>query len=356
MSAPGRGPAKITVLGAGSWGTTFAKVLADAAVDAGAERTVCLWGRNPEAMAGMARERRNERYVPGIELPAALTYSSELPDALHGAELVVAAIPAQSLRAQLELAAPHVAPDAVVLSLAKGLESSTGLRMTQVVAEVLAEGTGVPEQEWARRTGVLSGPNLAMEIAREEPTASVVAAPEHGTAAWVARCCAAPYFRPYTNTDVVGTEIGGLVKNVIALCVGICDGRGYGDNSKASVMTRGLAETTRLALALGGSTATLSGLSGMGDLVATCSSSLSRNHTAGRLLGSGLTLAQVQDAMTQTAEGIKSAPAVLELARRHGVDMPITEAVVGVLRGEAPVHELAPRLLGRDLKSEGNHA
>ncbi|HAG63474.1 MAG TPA: glycerol-3-phosphate dehydrogenase, partial [Kocuria sp.] len=232
----------------------------------------------------------------------------------------------------------------------------TGLRMTQVVAEVLAEGTGVPEQEWARRTGVLSGPNLAMEIAREEPTASVVAAPEHGTAAWVARCCAAPYFRPYTNTDVVGTEIGGLVKNVIALCVGICDGRGYGDNSKASVMTRGLAETTRLALALGGSTATLSGLSGMGDLVATCSSSLSRNHTAGRLLGSGLTLAQVQDAMTQTAEGIKSAPAVLELARRHGVDMPITEAVVGVLRGEAPVHELAPRLLGRDLKSEGNHA
>ena len=186
MSAPGRGPAKITVLGAGSWGTTFAKVLADAAVDAGAERTVCLWGRNPEAMAGMARERRNERYVPGIELPAALTYSSELPDALHGAELVVAAIPAQSLRAQLELAAPHVAPDAVVLSLAKGLESSTGLRMTQVVAEVLAEGTGVPEQEWARRTGVLSGPNLAMEIAREEPTASVVAAPEHGTAAWVA--------------------------------------------------------------------------------------------------------------------------------------------------------------------------
>lgn len=344
------------MLGAGSWGTTFAKVLADAAADAGAEQSVCLWGRDPEAVQRMARERRNERYVPGIELPAALTFSSDLSEALDGADLVVAAIPAQALRAQLEIAAPSVAPDSVVLSLAKGLESSTGLRMTQVIAEVLAEGTGVPAQDWARRTCVLSGPNLAMEIAREEPTASVVAAPDHEIAAWVARCCAAPYFRPYTNTDVVGTEIGGLVKNVIALCVGICDGREYGDNSKASVMTRGLAETTRLALALGGHTTTLSGLSGMGDLVATCSSSLSRNHTAGRLLGAGLSLAQVQDAMTQTAEGIKSAPAVLELARRHGVDMPITEAVVSVLRGETPVHELAPRLLGRDLKSEGNTA
>ncbi|RKQ36608.1 NAD(P)H-dependent glycerol-3-phosphate dehydrogenase [Kocuria tytonis] len=356
MSPRPEAPAKVTVLGAGSWGTTFAKVLADAAADAGAPRTVCLWGRNAQAVAAMARERRNDRYVPEVRLPDGLEFSSDLAAALDGAGLVVAAIPAQSLRAQLEIAAPHLDPDAVVLSLAKGLESSTGLRMTQVIAEVLGEGTGTTAAHWLRRTCVLSGPNLAMEIAREEPTASVVAAQEHGTAAWVARCCAAPYFRPYTNTDVVGTEIGGLVKNVIALCVGICDGRGYGDNSKASVMTRGLAETTRLALALGGQLTTLSGLSGMGDLVATCSSSLSRNHTAGRLLGSGLTLAQVQDAMTQTAEGIKSAPAVLALAHRHGVDMPITEAVVGVLRNDIPVQELAPRLLGRDLKSEGNSA
>ncbi len=350
------GPAKTTVLGAGSWGTTFAKVLADAAADAGAERTVCLWGRSPEAMAILSREHRNERYVPGVDLPEGLEYSSDLPAALDGAGLVVAAIPAQSLRAQLTVAAPHLDPDAVVLSLAKGLESSTGLRMTEVIAQVLGEHAAGSQEEWAGRTCVLSGPNLAMEIAREEPTASVVAAPEHETAAWVARCCAAPYFRPYTNTDVVGTEIGGLVKNVIALCVGICDGRGYGDNSKASVMTRGLAETTRLALALGGDLTTLSGLSGMGDLVATCSSSLSRNRTAGRLLGAGLTLAQVQDAMTQTAEGITSAPAVLALARRHGVDMPITDAVVSVLRDGAPVDELAPKLLGRDLKSEGNTA
>ena len=356
MTPDPNGPRKVTVLGAGSWGTTFAKVLADAAVDAGAQRTVCLWGRDPESMQRIAREHRNDRYVPEIELPETLEYSSDLRSALAGADLVVAAIPAQSLRAQLGAAASYVEPEAVILSLAKGVESGTGLRMTQVIAQVLAEHTQRTAEEWARRTCVLSGPNLAMEIAREEPTASVVAATDHDTAAWVARCCAAPYFRPYTNTDVIGTEIGGLVKNVIALCVGICDGRGYGDNSKASVMTRGLAETTRLALALGGDLTTLSGLSGMGDLVATCSSSLSRNHTAGRLLGAGLSLEQVQDAMTQTAEGIKSAPAVLALARRHGVDMPITEAVVSVLRNDVPVHELAPRLLGRDLKSEGNSA
>lgn len=350
------GPRTVAVLGAGSWGTTFAKVLADAARDSGAQRTVHLWGRNPEAMDRIRESGRNQRYVPDVELPREIRFTSDLGEALKDARLVVAAIPAQSLRAQLAAVADHIDPHAVVLSLAKGLESTTGLRMTEVIAGALGEHTAVAREKWARRTCVLSGPNLAMEIAREEPTASVVAAPELTTAAWVARCCAAPYFRPYTNTDVTGTEIGGLVKNVIALCVGICDGRGYGDNSKASVMTRGLAETTRLALALGGELTTLSGLSGMGDLVATCSSSLSRNHTAGRLLGSGLSIAQVQDVMTQTAEAIRSAPAVLALAQDHGVEMPITEAVVGVLRGNIPVDQLAPKLLGRDLKSEGNSA
>lgn len=350
------GPSKVAVLGAGSWGTTFAKVLADAARDSGAERSVHLWGRNPDSMDRLRETGRNDRYVPDIDLPREIHISSDLRETLSGARLVVAAIPAQSLRAQLATVAEFIDPDAVVLSLAKGLESGTGLRMTEVIAQALAEHTQGDLDQWVRRSCVLSGPNLAMEIAREEPTASVVAAPELTTAAWVARCCAAPYFRPYTNTDVTGTEIGGLVKNVIALCVGICDGRGYGDNSKASVMTRGLAETTRLALALGGDLTTLSGLSGMGDLVATCSSSLSRNHTAGKLLGSGLSIAQVQDAMTQTAEAIRSAPAVLALAQEHGVEMPITEAVVGVLRGDIPVDQLAPKLLGRDLKSEGNSA
>ena len=356
LAAQPHGPEKIAVLGAGSWGTTFAKVLADAARDAGAQRTVALWGRNPRTMAELRSTGRNERYVPGVRLPPQIEYHCDLRAALAHARLVVTVIPAQSLRAQLLAVAPHIDPDAVVLSLAKGLESDSGLRMTQVIARVLGEHTDVAREDWQRRCCVLSGPNLALEIAREEPTASVVAAPELATASWVARCCAAPYFRPYTNTDVTGTEIGGLVKNVIALCVGICDGRGYGDNSKASVMTRGLAETTRLAVALGGDMATLAGLSGMGDLVATCSSTLSRNHTAGRLLGAGISLSDVQEAMTQTAEGIRSAPAVLALARKHGVEMPITEALVGVLRNEITVERLAPLLLGRDLKSEGNNA
>lgn len=355
----GPGPRKAAVLGAGSWGTTFAKVLADSARESAharhepLRRTVVLWGRDAAAMGHLARTHVNDRYVPGIRLPELLAATGDLAEAVTGADLVVLAVPAQSLRSQLPAVARHVAPDAVVLSLAKGLEGGTGLRMSEVVAEELGRGTGLGAEHWRARTCVLSGPNLAMEIAEEQPTASVVAAPDPALAAWVAHACRTRYFRPYTNTDVVGTEIGGVVKNVIALSVGIADGRHFGENSKASIITRGLAETTRLALALGGRVETLSGLAGMGDLVATCSSPLSRNRTAGRLLGLGKTLAEVQEEMTQTAEGIKSAPAVLELARRHGVEMPITEAVVAILHERISVDELAPLLLGRELKSEG---
>lgn len=356
---PAAGPRRIAVLGAGSWGTTFAKILADSAREsahARAEpigRTVALWGRNATAMDHTARTRVNDRYVPGIRLPERLEITADLAAAVRGADLVVLAVPAQSLRAQLAAVAGHLEPDAVVLSLAKGLERETGLRMSEVVAEELGRATGLGAQHWQARTCVLSGPNLAMEIAEEQPTASVVAAPATELATWVAHACRTRYFRPYTNTDVVGTEIGGVVKNVIALGVGIADGRHFGENSKASIITRGLAETTRLALALGGKLETLSGLAGLGDLVATCSSPLSRNRTAGRLLGLGLTPAEVQEEMTQTAEGIKSSPAVLALARRHGVDMPITEAVVAILREEITIDDVAPLLLGREIKSEG---
>jgi glycerol-3-phosphate dehydrogenase (NAD(P)+) len=227
----------------------------------------------------------------------------------------------------------------------KGLEAGSDLRMSEVITEV----AGVP----ADRIAVLSGPNLAMEIARREPTASVVACSDEGLALRIARVCTAPYFRPYTSTDVVGAEIGGIVKNVIALCVGICEGKGMGDNTKASVMTRGLAETTRLAVALGADPQTLAGLAGLGDLVATCASKLSRNHTAGTLLGQGFSVEELGSHMTQVAEGIKSAPAVRELARRVGVEMPITEAVVGVLAGRLEVNQLESLLLARELKSEG---
>ncbi|WP_104178910.1 NAD(P)H-dependent glycerol-3-phosphate dehydrogenase [Arthrobacter sp. B0490] len=337
-------PAKIAVLGSGSWGTTFAKVLADAA----AETPVMLWSRRPEVAEEITADHRNSRYLGDTRLPSNVAASADVGAVLADSELVVIAVPAQTLRAQLPAWRPLIPATAVVVSLMKGLEVGTDARMSEVIAEEL----GLP----AERIAVLSGPNLAMEIAREEPTASVVACPDHDTAAWIAAACTASYFRPYTSTDVIGVEIGGIVKNVIALAVGICEGRRMGDNTKASVITRGLAETTRLAVALGGKPETLAGLAGMGDLIATCSSALSRNHTAGHLLGQGLTLEQVTVRMNQTAEGIKSAHAVLDSATKLGVDMPITESVVAVLQGRLSVNDLGPRLLSRNLKPEGDSA
>ncbi|MBF4995517.1 NAD(P)-dependent glycerol-3-phosphate dehydrogenase [Arthrobacter gandavensis] len=339
-------PAKVAVLGAGSWGTTFAKVAADSGAARKAE--VLIWARRPEAAEEINNIRRNTRYLKDTVLPANLRASADPAEVLKGAQLVVLAVPAQTLRERLREFRGLFPEGAVILSLMKGLEVGTDARMSQVIAEEL----GWPEE----RIAVLSGPNLAMEIAREEPTASVVACSDLAVAGWIAAGCTAPYFRPYTNTDVIGTEIGGIVKNVIALAVGICEGKQMGDNTKASVMTRGLAETTRLAVALGGKTETLFGLSGMGDLIATCSSSLSRNHTAGRLLAQGLTLDEVTETMAQTAEGIKSAQAVLDRATQLGVYMPITENVVAVLQGAISVDELGPRLLARELKPEGVHA
>ncbi len=336
-------PAVVAVLGAGSWGTTFAKVLADAG--ARHDTQVRLWARREDISQEINTRHTNSQYLADTLLPANITASTDIAAVLDGVGLVVIAVPAQSLRAQLGQWKPLIAPGAVVVSLMKGLEVGTDDRMSQVLAGEL----GLPEE----RIAVVSGPNLAMEIARQEPTASVVACPDAEVATWIAAACTASYFRPYTNTDVVGVEIGGIVKNVIALAVGICEGKQMGDNTKASVITRGLAETTRLAVALGAEAETMAGLAGMGDLIATCSSALSRNHTAGRLLGQGLTLDEVTSAMNQTAEGIKSAQAVLDLARQLGVDMPITASVVAVLQGDLSVHDLGPRLLARDLKSEG---
>lgn len=337
----------VAVLGAGSWGTTFAKILADAATASGVDRTIRIWGRRREVVDEINASHRNPQYLKDVELPASITASMDVDEVLAGADLVVLAVPAQTLRPQLRSWRHLVSADAMVVSLMKGLELSTDARMSEVICEEL----GIP----ADRIAVVSGPNLAMEIAREEPTASVVACSNAAAAGWIARTCTAPYFRPYTTGDVVGVEIGGIVKNVIALAVGICEGKQMGDNTKASVITRGLAETSRLALALGGEAKTMAGLAGLGDLVATCSSPLSRNHTAGRLLGEGLSLIQVTEKMTQTAEGIKSGQAVHELAGKLGVDMPITAAVVAVLAGKMSVDELGPRLLARELKPEGDY-
>ena len=328
-------------------GTTFAKILADAATASGVERRIRLWGRRAEVVEQINLHHRNPQYLADVELPPSITASTDVAEVLAGADLVVLAVPAQSLRLQLRGWKHLLEPDALVVSLMKGLELSTDARMSEVICEEL----DIP----ASRIAVVSGPNLAMEIAREEPTASVVACPDSAVAGWVARSCTAPYFRPYTTTDIVGVEIGGIVKNVIALAVGICEGKQMGDNTKASVITRGLAETSRLALALGGSAHTMAGLAGLGDLVATCSSPLSRNHTAGRLLGQGLTLDEVAEKMTQTAEGIKSGQAVHELAGKLGVELPSTPAVVAVMAGKLSVDQQGPLVLARELKSEGDY-
>lgn len=331
---------RVAVLGAGSWGTTFAKVVADAA-----QSEVVLWARREEIAEEINTSHTNASYLGETELPEKITATTGLAEAVDGADVVVLAVPAQSLRGHLAEVKASLKSDAIVVSLIKGLERGTNQRMSEVIAAEL----DLPDA----RIAVVSGPNLAMEIAREEPTASVVACRDHDVAEKIAALCSSPYFRPYTNTDVTGVEIAGIVKNVIALAVGICDGQRLGDNSKASVITRGLAETTRLAGTLGGKLETFSGLAGLGDLVATCASPLSRNRSAGRLLGEGLTPAEVSAQLTQTAEGMKSGSAVLELGRSLGVEMPITQAVCAVLDGTLAVENIASLLLARHLKAEG---
>lgn len=330
---------RATVLGSGAWGTTFAAVLADAGCE------VTLWGRDPAVCAQVSAEHRNERYLPGIDLPEAVTGQADLPAAVRGADLVAVAVPAQSARAVLAPVAGVMAPQAVAVSLMKGVELSTRQRMSEVLAEALV----LP----ADRVAVLSGPNLATEIAARQPTATVVAAAERDTAEVVAQACAGAYFRPYTNTDVVGVELCGAVKNVIALAVGISQGRGFGYNTMATVITRGLVEITRLGLALGARAETFGGLAGMGDLMATCASPDSRNHRLGVHIGHGLALDEAVVATGGTAEGVKSCRSVLALAAQVGVEMPITAAVVRVLYEGLPVDAMAPLLLERPRKAEG---
>ncbi len=332
-------PLRAAVLGSGSWGTTFAAVMADAGCE------VTVWGRDAATVDEIAREHRNSRYLPGVELPAAVTATRDAAAAVASADVVAVAVPSQRARAVLEPLAAVVPPHAVVVSLMKGVELDTDQRMSQVVAEALGIDAG--------RVAVLSGPNLAKEIAQRQPTATVVASTSGDTAALVARACASSYFRPYTNPDVVGVELCGAVKNVIALAVGISQGRGMGFNTMATVITRGLVEITRLGLALGADAETFPGLAGMGDLMATCASPDSRNHTLGVHIGRGMSLDEAVVATGGTAEGVKSCRSVLELATSLGVEMPITSAVVQVLHEDLPVDRLAGLLLARPHKAEG---
>ena len=329
---------RAAVLGTGSWGTAFGKVLADAGTD------VVLWARREELAALVRENHENPDYLPGVVLPGNLTATSDAFVAVEGAEFVVLAVPSQSLRANLAAAVGHLRPDVVLVSLIKGVELGTTKRMSEVISEV----ADVP----LARVAVVSGPNLAKEIAAGQPAATVVACPDPEVADRLQDACRTSYFRPYTNTDVIGSELGGAVKNVIALATGMAEGMGFGDNTKASLMTRGLAETARLGAALGADPMTFSGLAGLGDLVATCSSPLSRNRTFGVRLGRGESLEEILASRQQTAEGVKSCRSILELARKHDVSMPITEHVVSVVHDGMSPMDMLRGLMARDTKSE----
>lgn len=330
---------RAVVMGAGSWGTAVAKILADAGND------VTVWARHADRAEKINADHENAAYLPGIALPENIVAVSSIEEALDGKEIVVCAVPSQTLRENLAQWKPFLPPDAVLVSLAKGVEVTTGERMSQVIKKVSEFGDD--------QIAVLSGPNLAREIAEEQPAATVIACTDEEVAKRLQEAFAAPYFRPYTNTDVVGVEIGGAAKNVIALACGMASGMGFGENTLATLITRGLAETIRLGMALGADVRTLAGLAGIGDLVATCSSPLSRNRTFGARLGEGASLEEAQAATNgQVAEGVKSCRSVRALAQEHGVDMPLTEAVYLACHEGMPVQDMVSMLLGRRTKPE----
>ena len=310
--------------------------------DAGTVTT--LWARRPEIADAVNARHQNPWYQRGIPLPESVRATTDAAEALDGADLVVLAIPAQTLRENLATWASLLPADALLVSLIKGVELGTTKRMSEVIREV----ADVPED----RVAVVTGPNLAREIAERQPSASVVACSDLHNAERLQAACQTSYFRPYTNVDVVGCELAGAVKNVIAVAVGIADGMGLGDNSKASLVTRGLAETARLGVALGADPMTFAGLAGLGDLVATCASPLSRNHSVGEHLGRGMSVDEALAVTTTTAEGVKSSKSILELAHKHDVEVPITEVVVSVLYEHMRPRDGVARLMSRATKAE----
>jgi glycerol-3-phosphate dehydrogenase (NAD(P)+) len=326
------------VMGAGSWGTTFAQVLCDAGTQ------TMLWCRRNEVAESINTTNKNEQYLPDCTLPETLRATADPGQALAGADLVVLAVPAQTLRKNLTSWAGMIPQGAILVSLIKGIELETGKRMTEVIAEV----TNWPLEQIA----VVTGPNLAHEIAERQYSATVVACNDQQTAENLQKACHTGYFRPYTNPDVIGCELAGTAKNPIAIAVGIAVGMGLGDNTRAMLITRGLAEMARLGVVLGADQHTFAGLAGMGDLVATCSSPLSRNRTFGEKLGRGIRLSEIIANTSQVVEGVTSSKSVLELARAHGVEMPITEVIAAVVYDGLEVGEAAAMLASRTAKPE----
>ncbi|MEV6021560.1 NAD(P)H-dependent glycerol-3-phosphate dehydrogenase [Streptomyces sp. NPDC052036] len=330
--------ARAAVLSAGSWGTAVGKILADAGTD------VVVHARRAEIADGINAEHRNPGYFPEVELPSTVTATTDPAAAMAGADILVLSVPAQSLRAGLGVWTPYIEPHTVIVTLMKGIERGTWLRASQIITGVTGVG--------AERVAVLSGPNLACEIMAGRPAAATVACPDEDAARRVQQACHTSYFRPYTSTDVTGCELGGAVKNVIAIAVGIASGMGLGYNAIAMLITRGLAETTRLAVAMGAHPGTLAGLAGLGDLVTTCSSPLSRNRTFGAHLGRGLSVEQATAATRQTTEGVTSAEGLLSLADAHDVEMPITAVVAALLHEKITLDQAAAALMQRPPRPE----
>ncbi|SFC41805.1 glycerol-3-phosphate dehydrogenase (NAD(P)+) [Nocardioides terrae] len=329
---------KVAVFGAGSWGTAFSIVLADAGND------VTIWARREEVADRINERHENADYHPGVQLPPAISATHDVEKAVHDADVVVLATPSQTLRDNLVEWAPFVPDRAVLVSLMKGVELGTLARMSEVIAEVTGAG---PD-----RIAVVSGPNLSPEIARREPAAGVVACTDEGVAQMLQGRVHSPAFRPYTSTDVIGCEIGGAYKNVVGIAAGMAAGLGFGDNTRASVITRGLAETARLATKLGANPLTLMGLAGLGDLVATCSSPLSRNRTFGEKLGRGMSVDEIVAQTRQVAEGVKSCHSLRELAARNDVDVPLAQYVDDLVAGRISADQMMDEMLGRPTKAE----
>jgi glycerol-3-phosphate dehydrogenase (NAD(P)+) len=334
---------RVAVIGGGSWGTALAALLAGSG-----RHAVSLWCRDPELASGISSTHENPRYLGGIRLPQDLVATADLAVALDGAELVVAVPPSHVMREVMERAAPAVSPEAILVTASKGVELGTFNTMTTVLSEVLPRH--------AERIGVLSGPGFAREVASQLPTAVTAAAADQHLATKVQEAFTTPLFRVYSSTDVVGVELGGAVKNVIAVAAGVSDGLGLGHSTRAALITRGLAEITRLAVHLGADARTLSGLSGLGDLVVTCTGDLSRNRSVGIRLGRGERLDEIVGSMNMVAEGVRNTRSVWDLARSVGIDMPITEQMFLMLyEGKSP-RQVVGDLMTRQLRPEVDKA
>lgn len=332
-------PASITLFGAGSWGTALAVHLA------GQGRDVTLWARREEAVAQMRRTHHNPTYLPKVSIPSSVHITSDLEAAAEAASLWAVVVPSQNVRSLAARLAPHVRPGVTVVSLAKGIENEALQTMSQVLDEELSEVAH-------RNIGVLYGPSHAEEVAAGHPTTVVAAAPTQPRAEEIQNAFMTERLRVYVNTDVLGVEIGGSAKNVLAIAAGISDGVGYGDNAKAALVTRGLAEIRRLGGAMGASPQTFAGLTGIGDIVVTCMSAHSRNRYLGEQIGKGSTLAEVQAEMEMVAEGVQTTQSIRDLAHHHEVEMPITEAVYAILfEGERP-RQMVDELMTRSAKRE----